>query len=230
MKEYLLLIDTATDICSVAICNHVNIIANDTELVVTKHISRLPLMIKNCLTKAKISFDDLVAIAISDGPGSYTSLRVGAAIAKGIGYAKSIPLIKVNTLLALANGVIQLGEVSSSIVSMIDARRMEVYTATFDSEKNMIKNVNSLIWNESFYLNRFQQRSILCGNGAEKIYNMIKNDRPDIQLSPILACNATYLFEIAIEKYNNKEFENIFSYSPAYFKQPNITTSKKNII
>lgn len=230
MKEYILLIETATDICSVAVCNQKKIIAIVTELVITKHISRLPIMIQNCLLQSQISFDDLVAIAISDGPGSYTSLRVGAATVKGICYAKSIPLIKINTLHAIANGVLQLGGIPTSIVSMIDARRMEVYTATFDSERNMIKNVNSLIWNESFDLNYFQQQSIFCGNGAEKIYKMIQNDRPDIRLSSVLDCSASFLFEIAVEKYINNEFENIHSYSPSYFKQPNITTSKKNII
>ena len=229
-KGNILLIETATEICSVAICNNEKILSSKQEQVVTKHVSRLPLMIQECLEATHLAFKDLGAVAISDGPGSYTALRVGASTAKGICFALSIPLIKINTLQSLANGVLLSETNSGPIVPMIDARRMEVFTATYDTNLEPIKPTHNFIWSEEIDLSYFAPNSILCGSGAEKIFQKIFEQRRDIKLSKIKECNAEYLFSIALKKYQKMEFEQLYSYSPAYFKLPNITTPKKNVI
>ena len=128
-KGNILLIETATEICSVAICNNEKILSSKQEQVITKHVSRLPLMIQECLEAAHLAFKDLGAVAISDGPGSYTAL--------------------------------------------IDARRMEVFTATYDTNLEVIKPTHNFIWSEEIDLSYFAPNSILCGSGAEKIFQKI---------------------------------------------------------
>ncbi len=226
--QYILLIETSSEYCSVAIANHEEVIASASELVGTNHISHLTLMIQGCLEQAKIGVMQLSAVAVSDGPGSYTALRIGASTAKGICYACSLPLIAVNTSKALAMAV-AIDTDARQIIPLIDARRMEAYCSIYNRELQLVLPPNNLIFDENNIETLIPSGSILCGNAAPKVFALVGTDR-NIQLSPIQHCEAHHLIPLAAAAYQQKDFSDLSSYNPTYFKAPNITTSKKNII
>jgi tRNA threonylcarbamoyladenosine biosynthesis protein TsaB len=228
INQFILLIETSGENCSVAIANHQQVVASETELAGTSHVSRLTLMIANCLESAKLSPKDLVAVGVSDGPGSYTSLRVGASVAKGICFASSIPLLVVNTSKALARAALESSS-ASLIVPMIDARRMEVYCSIYDRELNLVSHPRNVIFDAQTAQANLTPYSLICGNGASKVYALLPRDTT-VQLSTILTCDARFLVVEADHLYKQKAFSHLGSYNPSYFKAPNITTSKKNII
>ena len=131
--HYILNIETATKNCSVSIAaNGKTLVCKEISELGYSHAEKLHLFIQDVIQEAAISFSQLSAIAVSQGPGSYTGLRIGVSAAKGLSYALQIPLIAVDTLLALAHQVLKK---DGLIVPMIDARRMEVYSAIFDFNK-----------------------------------------------------------------------------------------------
>ena len=133
---YILNIETATDICSVAIAENDTLLSLAETTESFQHATQLTHLIDTCLRDTKLKMKDLAAVAVSQGPGSYTALRVGTSTAKGIAYALQLPLIAVDTLQSLAFAGSQLVQKDVLYCPMIDARRMEVYTA-FYNYKNM---------------------------------------------------------------------------------------------
>ena len=129
----ILQLETSTDVCSVAISKDGKLINIAESQVLNSHSEVITLLIQSCLKESDLLISQINAIAISDGPGSYTSLRVGAATAKGLCYGLNIPMIAIDSLQILAAGVSQEYIADEDvIIPMIDARRMEVYTAVFD--------------------------------------------------------------------------------------------------
>ena len=190
-----------------------------------KHSAQLTSLIRELCSAANIKMKDIDAIAISDGPGSYTGLRVGASTAKGICLALNKPLIAISTLKALAHEYIAQGE---RVMSTIDARRMEAYGAVFCKEESF--ETKSWIWSEEIALGLSSEYSqlIICGNGIEKgkgFFEQYKN----VDLRPS-KCSASHLVPLAYQKYKASEFVNVAYHDPFYFKSPNITKSKKRLI
>jgi tRNA threonylcarbamoyladenosine biosynthesis protein TsaB len=139
----ILCLETATTNCSVALSvNGSVIVLQEDNSNQFSHAEKLHVYIEDVLTKANIDKSDLDAIAVSKGPGSYTGLRIGVSAAKGLCYALDIPLIAIATLQSLA---FQVKTKESFIVSMLDARRMEVYSAVFSSEKKEIRETKAEI-------------------------------------------------------------------------------------
>ena len=224
---YLLHIETATDICSVAVSENERLLAQSESSEPNQHSKELTLLIADVLKKANLKMPDLAAVALSGGPGSYTSLRVGSSVAKGICYAMNIPLIAVDTLQAIAAGSMEEFDLPAAVYCpMIDARRMEVYTALYDHEKNEIKAVEARILDEDFKLEllTLNKKIIFSGNGTEKSRAIFSED---CFLFSSSICNSSNMLYLAYQKFIHSEFKNIVYFSPNYFKPPNISETKK---
>ena len=224
---YLLHIETATGICSVAISKNHQLLALKEAADGFSHASKITILIQEALQEANIKITQVDAVAVSSGPGSYTSLRIGTATAKGICYALQIPLIVVDTLQALALASYQkIKKEDALYFPMIDARRMEVYTAAYD-QKGIIQEAleAKIITSDSFQELLEQGKSlVLSGNGAAKCQTVLSHDK---LFYLDLVCSAQYLIPIAYQFYQEAKFADIAYYSPTYFKAPNITKAKK---
>jgi tRNA threonylcarbamoyladenosine biosynthesis protein TsaB len=230
-------LDTSTQICSVAL-------ALDGELLSLKeshedksHASLLAVFITNLLEENTKSISDLDAIAVSKGPGSYTGLRIGVSTAKGLAYASGIRLISVDTLSSMATGVIlgnQLeGEIlredkSLCLCPMIDARRMEVYTAVFQPSGEMIEPITAKIIQEDSFKDILKQsRVVFFGNGAAKCRDIIQHSNA-IFLDGI-ETSASYMVSLAESAWQQKSFEDVAYFEPFYLKDFVATIPKNKV-
>ncbi len=223
--DYFLCLETATEVCSVALGNaDGNIVVRETSRK-NSHTETITIFIRECMDQWQIDFYQLSAIGISQGPGSYTGLRVGTSTAKGIAFAHNIPLIGIDTLYGLAYGLKTELEEGDLIMPMIDARRMEVYTAIYDHQLKVIQPTYNLILQDGTLDHISEKGKILvCGNGAVKA-EKIKTDR-ELVIHPSI-CSASHLITACLAKYLVKDFVDIAYFSPFYLKSPNITKPKK---
>lgn len=233
----ILLIETATEVCSAAIAvdGVVTALAESTESL--QHAALLTLQIDQCVRESGIPLSELDAIAVSQGPGSYTSLRVGISVAKGICYALDKPLIAVDTLAALAEaGLKSAGTVAGNtfLLPMIDARRNEVWTGIYDTGYQPVVPAQPLILENNSFVNflthhlpeQQQATFVLSGNGAQKVLNVTFFE--NTVWSPIKKCSARYLSESAFRIFQNADFQDVAYFEPVYMKPPNITVSNKS--
>ncbi len=224
----ILQLETSTEVCSVAISNDGKLVAISESHVHNSHSEIITTLIENCLSESGLTLHQVNAIAISDGPGSYTSLRVGTATAKGLCYGLGIPLIAIDSLQILAAGVdqAQIGA-GDAIIPMIDARRMEVYTSVFNKELNKTLETKAHILDENS-LNVLTAAATvhLCGTGATKFFEHYPSSRLHLHH---IQTSAAYMGELALKKYQAKEYVDTAYYVPNYFKAPNITKSNKNL-
>lgn len=231
----LLLIETATETCSVALCVDHAVLASVTVVPQRSHVAELTSCIAQCMRTAGVSLASVDAIAVSSGPGAYTSLRTGVATAKGFCYALDKPLIAVDTLQALAWGArAELPHVASDevLMPMLDARRDEVWTALFDTSLNVLIPATPLVlsnnsfekWRTAHNVTGHVEKVILSGNGAEKARS------GHFFEGSVKICArqslASYLWALAKEKFEKSDFQDIAYFEPFYMKPPNITTSK----
>ena len=224
--NYILHIDTTTKKCSVAL-------AQDGELMIQKellseefsHSEQLHPFIEEVLKESGLKSSSLSAIAISKGPGSYTGLRIGVAAAKGLCFALDLPLIALNTLEIM----VQPYEVSpySFIIPMLDARRMEVYTAIFDETKKWIQETMAEVLTENTFTSIVNEQScLIIGDGAIKF----KTLHPKINASYTNEIHypvAKDMITLAWKKFNAKEFEDLAYFEPFYLKDFYTTPKKK---
>ena len=224
--NYILHIDTTTKKCSVAL-------AQDGELMIQKellseefsHSEQLHPFIEEVLKESGLKSSSLSAIAISKGPGSYTGLRIGVAAAKGLCFALDLPLIGLNTLEIM----VQPYEVSpySFIIPMLDARRMEVYTAIFDETKKWIQETMAEVLTENTFTSIVNEQScLIIGDGAIKF----KTLHPKINASYTNEIHypvAKDMITLAWKKFNAKEFEDLAYFEPFYLKDFQTTPPKK---
>jgi tRNA threonylcarbamoyladenosine biosynthesis protein TsaB len=219
---YILNIETATKNCSVSL-------AKDGQTVLCKeiaeqgysHAEKLHVFIEEIIKESGITVKDLKAIAISKGPGSYTGLRIGVSTAKGLCYALEIPLIAIDTLQVLAQKVTQK---NGLIVPMIDARRMEVYSAVFDSNQKKILEVQAEVLTENSYADS-TETLYFVGDCQEKCQSVLTKDN-FVFLPEIVFPSANEMSSISFEKFNNNEFEDVAYFEPFYLKDFMLT--KKN--
>ncbi|GAL62473.1 tRNA (adenosine(37)-N6)-threonylcarbamoyltransferase complex dimerization subunit type 1 TsaB [Algibacter lectus] len=215
MSTFILNIETATTNCSVSI-------AKDGETIVLKedndksysHAERLHVYIDSALKEVGITGADLSAIAISKGPGSYTGLRIGVSTAKGLCFALDKPLIAVPTLAALAK---QAAMDHGVVVAMLDARRMEVYSAIYDSNYNEIRATEAQILDENAFAENLQNGKVyFIGNGVEKTKTLITN--PNAIFIENKLPSANEMSALAYKKYQNNNFEDVAYFEPYYLK------------
>lgn len=224
---YHLCIETATEVCSVALGNKDRLIVEDNIHRKNSHTESLTLQIEKILKESGISYQDLGGVTLSGGPGSYTGLRVGSSVAKGICYAWDLPLVAVDTLYGLGTEVSDQAIQGQIIIPMIDARRMEVYTAHYDFRMNELKGVYNLILEEGVFSDLKADKAIICGNGAFKCEGI--NLGIDVDIMPT-SCKAANLIAKSYEKHNEGKIEDIAYFNPNYHKAPNVTKSKKNVL
>lgn len=230
-NSYILFIETATNICSVALSQNGKVIYAHVGEVPNMHATNLTVFISDLLGRAKIGFNQLSAVAVSKGPGSYTGLRIGVSVAKGLCYALDIPLIGNNTLEALVSGYLANFDKSDKptlLLPMIDARRQEVYTATYDAEGILLQPTEALIVNENSFDSYTSQgyHLKLFGSGADKFEDMFKENQ-NIKIISNFEVLAEFQNTISYNRYKMKDFEDLAYFEPFYLKDFMVTISKK---
>jgi tRNA threonylcarbamoyladenosine biosynthesis protein TsaB len=212
--NYILNIETSTKNCSVSLANNgQTVICREIAEHGYSHAEKLHVFIEELLKESTISYQDLNAIAVSKGPGSYTGLRIGVSAAKGFCYALNIPLISIDTLTILANKI----QIENGlIVPMIDARRMEVYSAIFNSKHQMIREVEAQILTENSFEN-YTETIHFIGDSNEKAKTVLNNSNFIFHDNAIYP-SANEMSKLSFEKYSNNDFENLAYFEPYYLK------------
>lgn len=236
----ILLIETATEVCSAAIAVDGKVVALEENLQSLSHAALLTLQIEACVKASGIPLVSLDAVAVSRGPGSYTSLRVGASVAKGICYALGKPLIAVDTLHALAWGMREAFYASPEsrmlpplFIPMLDARRQEVWLAVFDAElRRLLPEQPLILENKSFeMLMRLPSLLphdpvlVIGGNGSAKLESVPNPE--NVVYSTEKKCSAQHLAALAAHFFQNADFQDVAYFEPFYMKAPNITTPNR---
>jgi len=223
-------IETSTPICSVALAKNgvvVAVIENEGENL---HASQLAIYIEEIFKEANISIKDIDAVAVSEGPGSYTGLRIGVSTAKGIAYAADKKLIAVSTLQSIAIGAKLSGNFSENawFCPMIDARRMEVFMAFYDFEGKQQSGVSAKVITENDFEEELNLRPIVfAGNGAEKCKSLITHHNA-LFIKDIKA-SAKYMAMLSEKNYEQKNFKDVAYFEPFYLKDFVATVSQKNV-
>mgnify|MGYP001553094246 CR=1 FL=1 len=228
MKSIILNIETSTEVCSVCLSSQKLILSERSVHETYSHSSIISGLIKELLKESYLKITDLDAIAVSKGPGSYTGLRVGASLAKGICYAINRPLIEINTLQAIAFSAYQQLKTDGLYIPMIDARRNEVYLSIYNNNIE-VTGPTALILNKEYFekLKKENLPIIIMGNGADKAWKMLHDE---IELIHYPAkCNAAMLAPLSFEAIQKTDFTDIAQFSPFYLKPPNITYAKNKI-
>ncbi len=223
---FFLNIETSTEICSICISEDETILALKDADDPYVHAGSITLLIQDCLKQAGITLEQISAVSVSSGPGSYTALRIGTSTAKGICYALDKPLISIDTLQALATASAQNMSGEWLHCPMIDARRMEVYTAVYDTKGNTIADKQALIVEADSFDAYFSngKKIIFSGNGSKKCQAIL--DSPFAVFGSIV-CSATHLVPLTYKAFLKEDFCDLAYYEPFYLKAPNITTPKK---
>ena len=219
----LLHIDTATEYASVCLSKDGISIGFAANADQKNHGSFLQPAIQNIFKTIDFSLNDIDAISVSNGPGSYTGLRVGLASAKGLCYALNKPLITINTLEIIANAAIENMLQNESIESsmlfcpLIDARRMEVFTAIYNQSLKNIETPSAKILDETTFTHILKQHKIVfCGSGSEKLKTVLQH--PSAIFSS-MQHNSSHLINIAEQQFENKNYANLAYIEPYYLKE-----------
>lgn len=230
----ILLIETATEVCSVAVFSENRIAALREDQNCSNHAAELTLLITECMEEASLNFTDLDAVAVSGGPGAYTSLRVGASVAKGLCYALDKPLVVFDTLLALAAAARKTQDNRKLLLlPALDARRQEVWMALYNEKLELLLPARPFILDEASVWNyctsvvpdAHERQLVVIGNGSPKIQSQHFEGTPEFP--EMIKCSAAHAGEIALQRYLAGEFQDVAYYEPFYMKPPNITVSKQ---
>jgi tRNA threonylcarbamoyladenosine biosynthesis protein TsaB len=226
----ILQIETATQVCSVAIAINGETIALKEEAAQNIHASCLTLFIEEAMHTANLKFNDLDAIAVSKGPGSYTGLRIGVSTAKGLCFALDKPLISISTLQMMANGYLMAHpNYGGLICPMIDARRMEVFTAVYNNKLQEIAAVNAKIVDQKSFILELESNYVtFIGDGSEKCLSVLEHQ--NAHFSNANYNSAANMSSIAYSAFEQKNFEDVAYFEPFYLKDFVFTTPKNKII
>ncbi|MDX1278682.1 tRNA (adenosine(37)-N6)-threonylcarbamoyltransferase complex dimerization subunit type 1 TsaB [Oceanihabitans sediminis] len=208
-------IETATTNCSVSLSKEGETFAlledNSKQY---SHAERLHVYINQILEENNIKSSQIDAIAVSKGPGSYTGLRIGVSAAKGLCFALDKPLISVSTLEALAR---QVKEENGLIIPMLDARRMEVYSAVFDANFNTIREIEAQILDEQSFASYLEKGKVyFIGNGVEKTKGLIQHENAVFIDDKLPSANEMSV--VAYNKYKKSDIEDVAYFEPYYLK------------
>ena len=214
-------IETATKTCSVAIADNGLLLGyKDFTGDGYTHAENLNAFINTVLNDTGLSIENLNAIAVSGGPGSYTGLRIGTSCAKGLCFGLEIPLIEVNSLASLGCLYNENNDTHKKLMPMFDARRMEVYTQIFDSEMNQKSDIIPLVVDEKTFTELYTEDHILFGDGADKLKPFLKEQGlGHIEIVEDFKPSARGMIKIASEKFSNGDFVDLAYYEPNYLKE-----------
>jgi tRNA threonylcarbamoyladenosine biosynthesis protein TsaB len=211
---YILCLETSTDVCSVALYADDRLVDSREVHEPQAHAEKLAAFVEEILRHSGVRADQLSAVAVSEGPGSYTGLRIGVSTAKGLAYALNIPMIGVGTLELMASAV----QGSDWLCPMIDARRMEVYCALFDESGNMVdKPQAKVIDAEAFSEVLAARRVKFFGNGAMKCRDVLTH--PNAVFVEGAYPRAADMGRLASERFNAQQFVDLASFEPVYLKE-----------
>lgn len=225
---YILNIETATTVCSVSI-------SKNEELLFCKelnegftHAENLHVFIQEGLSNCNLKADELNAVAVSKGPGSYTGLRIGASTAKGLAFALRIPLISIDTLQIMTAAAHIKQKEEAVYCPMIDARRMEVYTATYDTNLTELSQTEALIVDE-VSISRFAKHSKIYffGDGMLKCKDLLSRNGNSHFIDDIIP-SAKFMPALAYQKFEKKLFENVAYFEPFYLKDFMVAKKKSD--
>ena len=221
---YILHLETSTKVCSVALSLNGNLIAlKENEEDGYSHGENLTLFIQDVLKQASISVKELNAVSVASGPGSYTGLRIGVSTAKGLCYPLNIPLIAIDSLTSLKE-IAKEKHPNSTLCSLIDARRMEVYNLFYSSSNELLKPISADIIEKDSY-SQFEP-FVYFGDGAEKLQELWKGRNCIADTS--ITSSAKGQTKLTFEKYRNQEFEDVAYFEPFYLKDF-VSNSKKTL-
>jgi len=215
-------IETSTQVCSVSLSVDGKTIGIQESHTKNSHAEQITIFIQQVISKAGYGFQDLDAVAVSKGPGSYTGLRIGVSTAKGLCYALDKPLIAISTLEAMALGMnerIADKDLNNTLFCpMIDARRMEVYCAMFDSNIKMVREIKAEIIDENSFANELKTNTLIFGgDGAPKCKEVLSKSQKTIFLDDFLP-SSRFMSQLAEQKFNDNNFEDVAYFEPFYLK------------
>ena len=218
----ILCLETATPVCSVALndgCCTIGLRETEGQ---NAHSEKITNFIREVMETAKIDYKQLDAVAVSKGPGSYTGLRIGVSMAKGICYAADLPLMAIDTLEAMAYGMKEkLGSQIADndlLIPMIDARRMEVYASIFDANLNKIEDTAARVIDENSFSELSQDRHLwLFGDGAPKLSKLFENQK-NISVVDGFKPSAAYMRPLAEKALKEQQFVDVAYFEPFYLK------------
>jgi tRNA threonylcarbamoyladenosine biosynthesis protein TsaB len=209
-------IETSTKTCSVSLAESGNLLSVKTSSSEEyNHTEELYAFIEEIYSAAGRKIKDTQAVCVGSGPGSYTGLRIGASAAKGICFALGIPLISVETTYLLAVKAQELHPTADLYVPMIDARRMEVYTAAFDSKLNLVSAVSAMVLDKNSFSDN-TKKMVFCGDGCEKFKPLFKGS--NAVFADTVVPDASTMCVPAFKKFTQKAFEDVAYFEPNYLK------------
>ncbi len=221
--SFILNIETATKNCSVSIAkNGETILCKEIAEEGYSHAEKLHVFIEEVIAESGVSIQDLNAVAVSQGPGSYTGLRIGVSAAKGLCYALNIPLIAVDTLQTLASKA-KISE--GKIVPMLDARRMEVYSEIFNADLEVERTIQAEIITEDSFAS-YKETLYFVGDCAEKCKSVLTKDN-FVFLEEIKYPSANEMSKISYDKYQKSDTVDVAYFEPYYLKDFMMTLPKK---
>ncbi|MGC1390135.1 MAG: tRNA (adenosine(37)-N6)-threonylcarbamoyltransferase complex dimerization subunit type 1 TsaB [Bacteroidales bacterium] len=228
-------LETATNLCSVALCDKSGVISLKESNESKSHASMLTILIEDIFRDVGIRARDLEAIAVSKGPGSYTGLRIGVSVAKGIAYGASIPLIGIDTTLSMFWGITggkyfrTEPEISSLFCPMLDARRMEVYYAIYDTGGKKIKDTSAeIITQDTFFNIPESQKIIFFGDGAIKCKEVVNRKNAFFEVD--YKISASSMYKPVFQSFIDHKFEDVAYFEPFYLKDFITSKPRKNIL
>lgn len=230
-------LETSTNTCSVALSRGADLLSIRETDEQKAHSTLLTVFIDETLKEADIQPSSLNAIAVSKGPGSYTGLRIGVSVTKGMAYGLGIPVIGITSLHAMARGAAKTPFVKDLIANhpdlllcpMIDARRMEVYTAFFDLSMKEVRKTSADIIDEQSYADILEKHPVIFfGNGSIKLIDVL--DHSNLHLMEKFKPSAQFMIEPARVAFREKKFEDTAYFEPFYLKDFVATIPRKKVI
>lgn len=222
----ILSIETATKVCSVAVHQKGVLLGLNEIHLDNVHSQKIMGLISSLLDQLGVESKSLDAVAVSAGPGSYTGLRIGVSVAKGLAYALDIPLIGISSLEGLAGQLTAFSEKADFIIPMIDARRMEVYAIVTDGNGAILEKAAPVILENNPYRSYLEKGKVyFLGDGVEKAKEVLRHQNARF-LSNLNSSGS--LGEIAYQKFLDSEFGDLAYFEPNYLKEFRVLSSKKN--
>ena len=229
-------LESSTEVCSVSLSKNGEMIDLIENTDGQNHARLLSVFADQLMKNNHLRFNQLSAVSVSKGPGSYTGLRIGVSLAKGICYANQAPLISISPLRAMSSFITSNREKyhinthdDMLFCPMIDARRMEVYTALFDQQNRKIEAVSAKVIDNNSFNNYLEKHQIVFfGNGSTKCRAELKH--PNAIFIDDIKTSAQFMCSLAQEAFKNKQFEDVAYFEPFYLKDFIAGTPKKNIL
>ena len=225
----ILSIETSTDVCSVALSSEGKTLKSIEYMGAPQHAARLAPMIQELMSQSSLTYRDLEAVAVSQGPGSYTGLRIGASTAKGIAYAAGIKLIAVPTLSIMARAIFNADPECRIACPMIDARRMEVYTSLISRDGQIVLPTQAMVIDENSFGTELAHNDVTFGgNGSDKCKQVITSPRASFvsDIHPL----AKDMAELAYDRLQSGRTESVTYFEPFYLKEFVATTPKNKVL